>query len=226
MGATPQQYFDWRKRAEQGTLSFSEIIEEMPNNQHFAFGCHSCWIFFGQRETFDKDIDLLDIVYCEVGRGKYDHAPFLMHRVMDVRLRHWDGEHLFILIQLEGDEEGFLAFGKEYAPFITFCQEKIANNEKLPRSICFDRDGNIKKREYVHFEDEDLMPKQQNHIEVIKTDKQGNVLNRYPSISRAASKHGVTYYAMETYMSGKREHPLYNFIQAGDIQDKEGSENN
>lgn len=224
MGATPEIYFGWKKRAECGELYLSQIIEEMPADNHFALGCHSCWWFIGNKAMFDRDIDLLDIVFSEIGHNKAHHVPFLMHKVIDVRLRHWEGEHLLILIQLDGEEEGHLAFEKEYPAFIAFCQDKIAKGEKLPKNIYFDRDGNTKKRDYVYLAEDDWPKKQQQtHVEVIKTDKKGNVLNRYPSISRAAKKHGMTYYAMETYMSGKREHPLYNFVQAGDIE--EGNKN-
>lgn len=206
MGATPEQYLGWRKRAKSGELYFSEIIEEMPSDQYFAFGCRSCWIFIGNRAMFDKDIDLLDIAFAEIGDHTKHEVVFLLHKVIDVRLRHWDGEHLLVLIQLDGEEEGFVAFEREYPTFIDICQERIAEGKKLPRAITFDRNGKVTKRELIRLTPEDRRPKRRF---IVQYDTQGNEIAKFTSVKQTSEVTGLSAKVIRGILERKTIYPDY-----------------
>ena len=213
MGATPEQYKDWRRRANQGTLYFSEILEELPSNQWFALGAISSWLFIGNKEMFNRDMDTLDEIYYRMMTGEKTHVMFLMQKVGEVYIRHWEGEHLLILITLEGDEEGYISFERDYPTFIELCKMRMANNQKLPKSITFDKEGKIVKR---------VMARNKKGIpharKVIIYNLEGDEIGRYPSVTSAAAYIGIPWRSLDRILRGERKHPYLRFEYA----DKEG----
>lgn len=222
MSATPEMYKGWRNRAKQGTLYFCELLEEMPKDNYFAFGCQSNWIFIGTKAMFEKDMDFLDELYYENSTNEAPHILFLMKKVEEVNLRHWDNEHLLILIKLEGAERGFLAFEKEYKTFIEECKARRKAGLKLPKEMHFDRQGNICKKMYTHLEP-DNTPKQRHSISVIRYDKNWNMLDVFSSMEKASKASGISWHDLKCVIQGKKIHPKYNFklIKDGTEQSKD-----
>ena len=214
MGATPEQYKRWKAEANLGTLSLSRILEEMPDDQFFALGALSSWIFIGDKSMFDRDVDLLDEVYwknmpCDDEHGD-GHIMFLLQNVVDVHVRHWDGEPLLMLIKTDGREEGFVTFMRDYPTFRDLCKERLKAGQHLPRSITFGRNGEIVKREMIP-----SMRRQSKDVfhpkAVVVYDLQGNKVGRFNSIKAAAKFAGVPWYSLDKMVHHERKHPLYRF---------------
>ena len=215
MGATPEQYKEWQNRASQGTLYLSQILDELPEDQWFALGATSSWFFIGDKKTFWRDMDTLDAIYYRMMTRETPHIMFVMQKVIEVYLRHWEGEHLLILIKLEGGEEGYISFERDYPAFLAFTKNRLENKQKLPRGITFDRNGNVVKRYKV--------PSHGDKVHVMKViiyDLEGNELGIFPSVKAAAKFAGIPWYSLDKILHNKRKHPSLRFEYYEDEAEK------
>ena len=215
---------DWQKRIECHELYFSQIIEEMPSDQYFAFGAASGWIFLGNKEMFDRDIDDLDLVYWNSQTPDRPHVAFLTQMVESIYVRHWEDEHAMVLIKLEGMELGLCTFERDYAPFLEVVRHRVRLGKRLPKTIYIDREGNLIKRELVL-----ANPKMYHGSApkpVIIYDKQGNEVRRCRSMKQAAGYMGISWIMINQILMGEREHPQYDVRYDEDEEDSEEKEDN
>ena len=209
MSVTPEQYKDWKKRAEQGTLYFSEMLEEMPQDTWFALGALSSWIFIGSKPMFEVDMDFLDELYFKRMVYNESHIMFLMQKVVDIYARHWENEHLLILIKLEGREEGYITFEHDYQSFRKLCKERLAKGQTLPKNVCFDKNGKVVKRDMsVRPRRKGISP---HKYTVILYDLAGEEIERFSSIQALATYLGIPWCSAEKMVHKGRKHPQYRF---------------
>lgn len=210
MGATPEQYKDWQNRADQGTLYLSELLDELPDDQWFALGALSSWFFIGNKKRLWDDVDMLDEIYFKNMTGETPHVMFLMQKVINVYIRHWEGEHLLILLKLEGEEEGYISFERDYPAFFALAKARMENGQKLPKSIFFDKKGNIVKRD-IKVRRRGKNGYTTNVITIIVYDREGNEVGRFKSIKATAQFLGIPWYSVDRMVHGERKHPNYRF---------------